>query len=562
MEKEMKKCLKCEREFGIDANDNEFYGRFRVPSQTRCPECRMIRRLLFRNERTWYRRKCDATGEQMLAMFAPDVPLKVYKNDYWKSDAWDPLDYGRDYDFSKPFFEQFSDLFRAVPHPNLIQKNVIGSEYSNNALNLKNCYFVASIDTAEDCMYCFGAVLRARECLDAHLVSNVELCYETIDSENSSKLRFCETSINCADSWLLYNCVNCSDCVGCVGLRNKSNCIFNEQYSKEEYKKRAQELNLGTHKGLEQAKKRFEELKRKTPRKFSAIVKSENVTGDEIANSRNLRHCFYAKNDIENCRYGLRFMVGVKDSMDCFIAWNKSERVYEGMSVSGQDVKCSAYIWGGFDVEYSHNCFDSNHIFGCVGLRNKEYCILNKQYSKEEYESLVPKIIEEMKKRGEYGEFFSENMSPFAYNESMAQDYYPLNETEAKSKDFSWRQMGKKEYKITIPQGAIPENIEEVSENIIKEILECAHKGECKEQCATAFKIMPQELVFYKRLGVPIPRLCPQCRHMERVRMKNPLQLWNRACMKTGCGNKFETPYSPDRPEIIYCESCYQKEAA
>ena len=26
------------------------------------------------------------------------------------------------------------------------------------------------------------------------------------------------------------------------------------------------------------------------------------------------------------------------------------------------------------------------------------------------------------------------------------------------------------------------------------------------------------------------------------------------------CTNEFETSYAPERPEIVYCESCYQKE--
>jgi len=73
----------------------------------------------------------------MLAMFSPETPLKVYKNEYWKSDAWDPLEYGREYDFSRPFFEQFGELFKSIPHPNLIQKNLVNSEYTNYSLNSK-----------------------------------------------------------------------------------------------------------------------------------------------------------------------------------------------------------------------------------------------------------------------------------------------------------------------------------------------------------------------------------------------------------------------------------------
>ena len=528
----------------------------------------------------------------MLSMFREDSPFTVYNNEYWKSDKWDPLEYGKEYDFSKSFFEQFKKLFQKTPHPNLIQKNLINSEYANYTLNTKNCYFVASTDTAEDCMYSFGAVLGARECLDVHQSHKVELCYEILDCTNSSKLRFSEACTNCTDSWLLYDCINCSDCVGCVGLRNKSHYIFNEKLSKEEYKKRLSKLRLGTFSGVQNAQQTFKKLKTKTPRKFAAILKSENVLGDDITNSRNLYWCFNARNDIENCRYGFRLHQGVKDGADAFIVWNGAELFYEAVSVTAQNVKYSAFIWGGFDVQYSYNCFDSNHIFGCVGLRSKEYCIFNKQYSKEEYEELVPKIIKQMKektytdKKGRvysYGEFFPTDLSPFAYNETLAQDYYPKTKEAAKSFGCAWQEPETKKYTITLPIDSITDDIEDAKDSITEQIIGCAHGGTCTEPCATAFKILPQELTFYRRLGVPLPRLCPQCRHMERVRLKNPINLWHRKCQCAGeksenevyqntsthshhgvdhCPKEFETAYSPDRKEIIYCEKCYQAETS
>ncbi len=118
-----------------------FYEKIQVPPPTWCPECRMQRRFAWRNERTLHRNTCAATGKPVLSMYAPELPLTVYEENYWKSDAWDPMDYGMEYDSARGFFEQFNTLFFAVPHPNLIQKNCVGSEYSNHTLNIKNCYF-------------------------------------------------------------------------------------------------------------------------------------------------------------------------------------------------------------------------------------------------------------------------------------------------------------------------------------------------------------------------------------------------------------------------------------
>ena len=72
--------------------------------------------------------------------------------------------------------------------------------------------------------------------------------------------------------------------------------------------------------------------------------------------------------------------------------------------------------------------------------------------------------------------------------------------------------------------------------------------------------LFKDEFKFYKRMNLPLPRLCPNCRHYERLKQRNPLRLWHRKCMKEGCQNEFETSYAPDRPEIIYCERCYQQE--
>lgn len=46
-------------------------------------------------------------------------------------------------------------------------------------------------------------------------------------------------------------------------------------------------------------------------------------------------------------------------------------------------------------------CIDtkkSKHCFGCVNIKEKEYCIFNKQYTQQAYEELVPKLIQYMQK--------------------------------------------------------------------------------------------------------------------------------------------------------------------
>ncbi len=553
-------CQNCSKPFPIESDDFSFYEKIRVPAPTLCPHCRMVRRLQYRNERSWYRRTCAATGKSVLSMYHPSLPLTVYDEAYWKSDAWDPLAYGREYDFSRPFFEQFFELFAAVPHPNLIQKNTVGSPYTNYVNDLKNCYFCASSVESEDCLYLFGSVTRMKNSMDIHFSIDSEYCYELIDCKKCNRTQYAQNCEGCVDSALLYDCRNVSDCFGCVGLRSGQYQIFNEQYTREEYVSEITKYRNGSHDAFHSALARFNELKLAFPHKYAMIINAQNVSGDDIWNSRNCFQSFSIKNTVENIKYCYRVWDNCKDGWDGSTVWHGAEMFYEVMSVSGQRIYFSAYIWGGNDIEYSYNCFDCNNIFGCVGLRSKSYCIFNTQYSKEEYQTEIVKIKEAMRASGEYGEFFPIHYSPFAYNETIAQDYFPITKEEAGAKGYTWREPEEKNYTITIHADDIPDSIADITDEITKETLGCEHGGMCNEHCATAFRITPDELQFYRTFKLPIPHLCPNCRHYGRVKMKTPLALWHRTCMHEGCPNEFETSYAPERPEIVYCESCYQKE--
>ena len=216
-------------------------------------------------------------------------------------------------------------------------------------------------------------------------------------------------------------------------------------------------------------------------------------------------------------------------------------------------------------MEYSFNCFNSNHVFGSVGLRKKDYCILNRQYSAKEYEDLRGAIVAEIKAKGEYGEFFPVAMSPFGYNETVAHEQFPLTKEEALKQGFEWEDYPRGTYdKGTIPWDSAPDSINDIGNlDVAKEIFTCL-------QCKKNYKIIADEFAFYKNLQIPLPRLCPDCRHSRRFNARGPNRLWHRQCMcvvgahahhKEGrCPNEFETSYAPERPEIVYCESCYNSE--
>ncbi|MDD5054645.1 MAG: hypothetical protein PHZ00_00060 [Candidatus Peribacteraceae bacterium] len=243
-----------------------------------------------------------------------------------------------------------------------------------------------------------------------------------------------------------------------------------------------------------------------------------------------------------------------KDGFDVFGSSKKGvELTYEGMCVEGKNVVSGFYIAGHDNIYYSDFVVSCSNVFGCAGLKQKRYCILNKQYSKEEYEDLVPLIIAKMRSDGEWGEFFPPELSPFAYNETVALEYFPLTKEEVLSRGWRWRDEVDEVPKVDriIPAAQLPDAIDAVSDDILHSAIEC-------ESSKRPFRIIKQELDFYRTMRLPVPRLHPDERHRRRMVLRNPRKLWKRECGK--CGKGMETSYVPERPERVLCESCYLQE--
>jgi len=592
MNEETKICQNCKQQFVIDEQDFAFYEKMQVPPPTFCPQCRLIRRLLWINERTLYSRQVN--GRDTISTYSPDKPFNVMEDKDWWADKWDPLEYGAAYDFSKPFFQQFHELMLRVPFPHLQREysTMVNSDYCNAAAGLKNCYLVAGSDQSEDCSYCFS-VENLKDCVDILFSLRSELCYESSGLKRCFKCIFSE---DCEDSQeLLFcrDCIGCTACFGSINLRNKSYYIFNKPYRKEEYYKTLEKFNLGSFKAFEQKRKESEEFFLQIPRNFMHGRKNERALGDYIYESKNVSDSFVVGRG-ENCRYTqlLKYVTtGTKDAYDYTQFGVGAELIYEGAwcGLGISNIKFSLWNYGAQNLEYAFGCHSSKNLFGCIGVRKGNYCILNKQYSKEEYEALVPKIIQHMNeipyidkggREYRYGEFFPSELSPFGYNETLAQYYFTLSQEDAQKKGYAWQSTDERNIELTVSTQNLPDDISTVNEGISREVIGCFHKGKCNEQCTTGFRIVPHEFQFYKKMGLPLPRFCPNCRHYQRIVRRNPLKLWDRTCQCAGktsangiyqnfashahgdkpCPTTFKTSYAPERKEIVYCEQCYQAE--
>jgi hypothetical protein len=554
----MPSCKQCTSAFEITKDDLAFYEKVSpvfngkkelIPPPTLCPDCRQQRRLAFRNERSLYHRKCDLTGRQIISMYRPDSIYKVYEKKEWFSDRWDPLEYGRPYDFSRPFVEQFAALLRDAPRMSIVQQGTMeNSDYCNRASNDKNCYLLTSANYNEDCYYA-SAINDCKNCVDGYNIQRCQLCYECHDCYDCYAAGWLEECSGCTESFFLKNCIGCRNCLFCTGLHQKQYCIFNKQYTREEYEAELRQTSLTSAQAIDVLKRKFDEIKRLMIVKHSFGTRNEASAGNYLDGCRNARMCFESR-ELEDCAY-VQTVLMAKDCMD-FSHWGRNvELIYETHGV-GYGCRNLLFVNESWDQDedliYCDQCMHSRHLFGCTGLRYKEFCVFNKQYSKQEYEKLVPEIIGHMRRTKEWGEFYPVSMSPFAYNETLAQDFFPIEREAVLARGWQWHEEEVQANQYLGPDYEVPDDIVEVSDDITKKVLRCAVTGK-------PYKIIPQELKFYREMGIPIPCKCPDQRHLERMALRNPRKLWKRTCAK--CQKEIQTTYAPERPEIVYCEECY-----
>lgn len=546
-------CSSCQTAFEISDDDLALLAKLSptlggkkldLPPPKDCPNCRQQRRMSFRNERTLYRRKCDVTGKDIVSIFSPDSPYKVCDKDHWYSDKFDPLSYGREYDFDRPFFDQFKDLELEIPLPSLRVERSENCDFNNDMRDCKNCYLCSRTHESQDLLYTYRGN-KSSNSVDCTQITKSEImheCVECVKCYNGRYLFFCS---ECTDCSFMLDCRSCMSCFMCTNLRSKQYCFLNEQLTKDEYKKKLAEFDFGNEDHVQKAYKMFADIKKKTIQRNLIHVNADDSTGDNLFDCKGCHLCFGTQFS-QDSRY-LWDVKMYKDSMDAYSGGRDCELVYYTTAgAASYGVQFCLRTSECHDVLYSFFLNSSEYVFGSIGLKREKYCILNKQYSEEEYKQILPKIVEHMKSTGEWGDFFPPSLCPFAYNETVAQEYFPLGSKEAQAKGYRWKEDDPKDYKKQTYN--LPNNITECGDDITDAVLACT-------SCRKNYKIVPQELAFYRDHAVAIPRFCPDCRHMRRLGTKNPLTLREDTCRKC---NKSVTTTFPEGTEMqIYCESCY-----
>lgn len=426
--------------------------------------------------------KSAISGAPLITRYNPRLGYQVCTYEEFWSDEVDNTSVGRDYDFSRPFFDQWNELMHAVVMQPLVQINCENSKYVDSSSSLKNCYLCFGVGESEGCMYCLKTryLLRNRDCVDCVGIVDCELCYSCVHCDHAYDCQHCGDCIDCYRCFGSRDLIGCKYCFGCIGLRHAEYYLFNQAVTKEEYEAFVKQANLASFQSRQDYLAQCRQFHKQHPSSVVTIKQSEQSSGRYLQHCHNAYECEYAEN-LEDCGW-----VTGAFGRD---VWRgevyQGELAYQSAIMSGRLGFCNS-ICSGSENFYSYMIWGSNSCFGCAMLKQKSYCILNKQYTKAEYEELVPRIIEHMKRTGEWGQFFPGKYAPHYYKESQAgQLNQPrISQLVQYSPDHEW----------------VDRFDDTTIEVVLGKVWRCTITG--KE-----FKLVRQEVEFYLRQGIPLPRI-------------------------------------------------------
>ena len=528
------------------------YEKLDLPVPVLCPYCRWKYLLSFWTFGKFRIGKSALSGKRIITTLPESVPFPIYEREEFVSDAWDPLAYGKSYDPSRPFIDQLCELQAKVPHPHQTGIKNVNCDWCDDWWESRECYLSRSGYKNEHLSYAYR-VTGSKNSIDLTYCFDMEHSYDCLYCFNGYDLRHSFNCRNCINSSFLYDCRNCTNCFMSWNLRNKQYCILNVQYSKEEYFEKLKTFDLGSAAAIDRLKKEFwNYLRNNVVHRATYNVQVTNSSGNFLMEDKNCQSCFFLEKS-ENCRYCIRGFT-TKDCID--LIGSVAEKCGLGsLDQWGYENICNLYTTYCRYSAYLDSCDECEYCFGCVGLRKKKYCILNRQYSKEEYEELLAKIKSDMKKSGEWGKFFPLSSAYAGYNDSLAQIMFPMKKDEALAFGAKWEVAQEPHYENIINADDLPDTIDEVGDEITKQRILCP-------ETKLSYNVTQQELSFYLEKGIPLPRRHFDWRTLERFK---PFSLMIKPQKGTCyyCKTEIEHYYAPELGyQKIACVECYQKEIA
>jgi hypothetical protein len=552
-------CALTGEKWKMDKEEISWYRKFKVPPPDLSPISR--RRMLWGfnvGVSIWWN-KHAVTGKPLLSFVHPDNKIKVVPDKEWHAQDWGEKFQGQ-VDMSKPFFPQLRELVQDIPIP---AQRIFGE--------VKNTVG-ASLISAEDSFMVFGGIQDVKHSAYGYILKNDEFVFDSCYAHHSSDscaLNNCDRMFNCIYSFqcvdcmssaFLFDCRNCEFCFGSSNLRNKKYIFFNQQLSSQEYEQKMSEVDLSCSDKFEQYKKRFLEFVGSEaiwPDSFN--IDSQDSRGEYLNKCLRCNDCYLLEDSI-GCYHTQLGHTKVEESAFCSGIVLSSDCYYSTGVHSSQQAKICSIVSGCQNVEYCYNCIDCEYCFGCVGLKKQRYCILNKQYSEEEYWSVLDDLKCQMFESGEYGQYLPADFSPggIEFTTSLYLDW----------SDEELERLGAvvmdpaKGTVLTGEGGGQTHDMKSVDEipKCLKDATkeQIVNKAFLDKEIDRPFSIRENEFDFYKKHDLALPRRHYISRVKEVARLTNSLTSTEKQC--SHCDGAIQVADNLTfSNRKVYCHDCYLK---
>ena len=343
------------------------------------------------------------------------------------------------------FFEQYLSLQQQIASPAL---NHVGTTenvwYAEGIISCRNCYLSNTI--VVDCdtvLYSYNVKDNSSNVYNSvHVFTHCDTVFESHSITESSFIFYSSHIANSHNIWFSTHMIGCAECINCEWLENKSYCIENTEYTKEEY------MN---HKDT------YIQKLLETPAVAVSdqpyVVQCSNCTWNDIVNCHDVTNIYssnntktwnnvmYATSAYANEKFYDVFMAGRSDNF-YWVAW---------AGIYSSHCYCSYHFFQSNNLYYCARMESCVYCLGCIWLINRSYCIFNKQYTKEERHQKVDEIFGAMEKEGILGDFFPGWINPYYFNDTTA---YLLEDNFTKEEvtrlGYLWRD---DVIKVDIPEG-------------------------------------------------------------------------------------------------------------
>jgi len=403
------------------------------------------------------------------------------------------------------FFDHIKNIYSTLPMPyTMSYGSSENSQYSEWTYMAKNVYLSTFVVyDCENVLYSYSVKSSCKNIFNSIMVWwSSENIYSSVGIIGSFSI-FYSNHIEWSNNiWFSKNLIWCTECLFCENLENKSYCIKNISYEKNEYLKKKEDIIKD--------KQKFPLYQQNIETKNMHISYSENIWN---------WYCIHELKDWNNCLFVWWRNIPSQNIFDSIGVSNGDYIIWCTWSWSGMNIYCSINSWIWNKIFYCDMCINCSYCLGCIGLKNKSFCILNKQYTKEERFEKANEIFTQMEKDWQLWKFFPASMNPFYFNDTVA---YLIDDSFTREEVIAeWYLRRDEEIKVDIPDGSQVVKNTELNQyqgfdsawnrTIDPEILEKV----IVDEKWNAYRIIKMEYDFLMRYWLPLPKL----HRLDRIKL-------------------------------------------